>query len=282
MKEYDIYHIGISGGKDSQALLLWARHESGFPVDKIHASFCDTGNEHDFTYAHVKMLSETVHPITTIQPPLYFYELAKKKMRFPSTKARFCTQQLKIFPTQKHILNLQMEGKSVLLLSGVRANESVARSQMQELEWDDYYAADMFRPLLKWSVDDVWEFLRKYKSPPNPLYSFGARRVGCFPCIMSNKSEMRNIAENFPERIDMIRKAEREVGVRGISTFYVPNKVPLHFRSHEIVTKSGETMKVATIDDVVDWSKTGHRKTKQYEMKFKEFISCPSNLGMCE
>ena len=280
MKKYDIYHVGVSGGKDSQALLLWAVHESGFPVEKIKATFCDTGNEDDLTYKHIKMLSETICPIEAIQPPLGFYELAKKKGRFPATKSRFCTQELKIFPTQKHILKYQKDGKSVLLLTGVRAGESAARAAMQEFEWDDYYASDMFRPLLKWSLEDVWAFLKKYDSPRNPLYDLGARRVGCFPCIMSNKSEIRNIAKNRPERIDMIRKAEMETGK--ISTFFARNKVPLAFRSREIIAKSGEVMKVATIDDVVEWSKTGHHKPSQYEMDFAEFAACPSNTGMCE
>lgn len=281
MTDYDIYHVGISGGKDSQALLLWARYESGFPVEKIRATFCDTGNEHDFTYAHIKMLSETVHPIETIYPPLNFYELAKKKGRFPGTKTRFCTQQLKIFPTQKHIMQYQLENKSVLLLSGVRAGESEDRAAMQEFEWDEYYASDMFRPLLKWSLDDVWAFLKKYNSPRNPLYDFGARRVGCFPCIMSTKAEIRTIAKNFPERIDMIRKAEMETG-KQTSTFFARKKVPLRFRSREITTKDGEVVKVPTIDDVVEWSRTGHHKPSQYEMDFAEYAACPSNLGMCE
>jgi 7-cyano-7-deazaguanine synthase in queuosine biosynthesis len=44
-----INHIGISGGKDSTALLLWAVHESGYPKESIHATFCDTDNEHQIT-----------------------------------------------------------------------------------------------------------------------------------------------------------------------------------------------------------------------------------------
>ena len=281
MKSYDVYHIGISGGKDSQALLLWAKHESGLPHDKLHASFCDTGNEHDLTYAHIKMMADTIHPITTIKPPLDFYELAKKKGRFPSTKARFCTQQLKIYPTQKHVMQFQQDNKEVVLLSGVRAGESAARAALPELEWDEYYACDMYRPLLQWSVDDVWAILAKYNSQRNPLYEYGARRVGCFPCIMSNKLELRTIAKHFPERIDMIRKAELETGKNG-STFFSRNKTPAQFRSLTITNKAGEQMLVPTIDDVVQWSKTGSYRPRQYEMDLDDLAQCSSNLGACE
>lgn len=281
MKDYDIYHIGISGGKDSQALLLWAKHESQIPHSKIHASFCDTGNEHELTYAHIRMLSNTIHPITTLTPPLDFYELAKKKGRFPSTKARFCTQQLKIFPTQKHIMQYQAANQEVLLLSGVRATESTARAALPEFEWDEYYACDMYRPLLKWTTDQVWALLDKYQSPRNPLYDYGARRVGCFPCIMSNKLELRTIAKHFPERIDMIREAEQVIGKQG-STFFSRNKTPERFRSLTITNKDGQQMQVPTIDDVVEWSKTGHHKPRQYELEMDAFTQCPSNLGACE
>lgn len=43
-KKLTCYHVGISGGKDSGALLLWMVHESGIPADQIIATFCDTGN----------------------------------------------------------------------------------------------------------------------------------------------------------------------------------------------------------------------------------------------
>lgn len=279
MKEYDIYHVGISGGKDSTALLLWAVHESGFPVDKIRATFCDTGNEHQITYDYIQMLSEVVHPIETIKPPLDFYKLAKKKGMFPSVKARFCTQQLKIFPSQKRILEWQNQGLSVLLMSGVRRQESKKRSQLEQFEFDTYYMADMYRPLLEWSIDDVWSMLKKYNVQRNQLYDFGAVRVGCLPCIMSSKLEIRMIAKNFPERIDMIRKAERETGKN--SSFFHVGFVPARFCSKNVETKDGRSIVVPTIDDVVEWSKTGMRRPDQYEFDF-EFSACNSNLGMCE
>jgi 3'-phosphoadenosine 5'-phosphosulfate sulfotransferase (PAPS reductase)/FAD synthetase len=78
-----INHVGVSGGKDSTALLLWAVHESGYPRESLRASFADTGNELDVTYDYVRMLGETVFPITWLKPERDFYELAKHKKRFP-------------------------------------------------------------------------------------------------------------------------------------------------------------------------------------------------------
>lgn len=279
INDYHIVHLGISGGKDSTAALLWLVNESGCSHDKIRVTFCDTGNEHQFTYDYIAMLSKNVLTVETIKPQLDFYELAKKKGRFPSVKSRFCTQELKIFPSQQYVLNLMRNGAKILLLTGVRASESKKRADLPEFEWDSFYACDMYRPLLHWSLEDVWAMLEKYGIPRNPLYDYGVKRVGCLPCIMSRKSEIRMIAKNFPERIDMIRKAEFETGK--ISTFYSRKYVPLAHRSRKIVTASGQMMLVPTIDDVVNWSKTA-RGGKNYDFDFDEPMMCNSNLGMCE
>lgn len=286
MKDYDIYHIGVSGGKDSTAVLLWAVHESEWPHDKIRVTFCDTGNEHKFTYEYIAMLSERIFPIETIKPPLDFYELAEKKGRFPSVKARFCTQALKMLPTQRYVRTFLEQGLEVLLVSGVRHSESAARAELPQFEFDTYYMADQYRAIIDWSLEDVWAYLAKYDIPRNPLYDYGAQRVGCFPCFMSNKQEIRTIAKHFPERIDMIREAEEKVGKesRGGSTFFAYDKVPDQFRTVPFTTESGEVIHLATIDDVVAWSKTAHRKRGgQYEMDFDDPPqACNSNLGHCE
>lgn len=277
-----INYLGISGGKDSTAALLWLRYESGYPPDSLRVVFCDTGNEHELTYQYIAMLSETVFPIVTLKPQLDFYELARKKKRFPSAKVRFCTQELKMYPTQADVKAIMDQGETVLLHSGVRAEESPDRAQLPEREWDLFFATNVYRPLLHWKISDVWSMLAKYGVPRNPLYDYGARRVGCFPCVMSSKREFRTIAEHFPERIDLIRQAELEFAreTKGFTSFVSYDKVPPTFRSKS-VAYDGKSYQVPTIDDVVLWSHT-HRGGKQYEMDLDEPSTCSSVLGQCE
>lgn len=283
------FSVGISGGKDSSAVLLWMIHKSGVPKEQILASFADTGNEHEWTYAHVEKISNEVHPVVTLKPKLDYYQLALKKKRFPGAKARFCTQHLKIYPSEDYIRSLQSEGFDVISVSGVRANESKDRSKLGE--WDVagfnlHYK--QWRPLIRWTLDDVLAIHREFKFPLNPLYEIGAQRVGCFPCIMSRKAEIRLIALKFPERIDMIRKAEQEFQRRygRYSSFFPAQVIPERFRSMDYVNKEGERIKVATIDDVVRWSMTGSRARGHYtdDELFPGFesagISCSS--GFCE
>lgn len=284
-----VNYCGLSGGKDSSATALWLIHDSGVPRESIRFTFCDTGNEHKFTYEHVELLSRRFQewgcaPVITLKPERDFMELAKWKRRFPTRKARFCTQHLKVIPTREDVTALIRSGHEVVVHSGVRAGEGPDRAKLIERGFDDMFGCVVNRPLLRWSLEEVFAYHLKHSVPLNPLYGYGAKRVGCFPCINSRKSEIRLISIHFPERIDQIREQERSIGA--ISTFFARKTVPARFRSLEVPTKSGP-MKVATIDDVVRWSHTGHRALPREKMLFEDFyddagLVCPSGAGMCE
>lgn len=283
-----IYHFGVSGGKDSTALLLWACYESSIPLEQIRATFCDTGNESPITLAYVKMLSDFVFPIETIHPPLKFYELAQKKGRFPSTRQRFCTPDLKMKPTQEWLNQFDCE---VILHSGVRSRESRERAKMKESSFDLYYAREIRRPLLAWTLSDVWAIHDKYSVPPNPLYAMGMKRVGCFPCVMERKAGVRAIATHFPDRIEFLRSKENRLKPGKTATFFPPGTVPRRFCSIAHKRKDGKIVRINSIDDVVEWSKTV-RGGSQYALGTIEedafvadddkTISCPSAIGQCE
>jgi 3'-phosphoadenosine 5'-phosphosulfate sulfotransferase (PAPS reductase)/FAD synthetase len=293
-----LYHVGVSGGKDSQAVMLWMLHESGISPYNIRVTFCDVDNEADETYEHVRLLARRVHEwceITWIDPPLGFYDLARKKRRFPSTKARFCTQELKLKPTKRYIDNLQNAGYEVIAVSGVRAEESAERAKLSE--WgsplESYFGIREWRPLLHWKIEDVFLLSKRYGIPLNPLYGMGALRVGCLPCIMSRKSEIRMIAQKFPDRIVKLRREEASVNDcgSGSSSFFPMKTVPPQHRTREITTRDGRQMKVPTIDDVLAWSRTKDKKkhNSQYAMDFwhqdlteQDRGVCPTTMASCE
>lgn len=316
-KDYDVIHLGVSGGKDSTAVMLWLVYESNWPKDKIQITFCDTGNEDPLTYNYLKLLNDTVFPINTLKPEKDFWELAKWKKRFPSRKARFCTQFLKIIPTREHTLELLQENKNVLLLNGVRSAEGKShnnRGDVPMFGFDLALGADVFRPILNWTIDDVWAIHMKYIDPQdvkaivaddpdmdedmkdrligimehygiprNPIYDMGNSRVGCFPCINSRKLEIRAISNYRPNKIDFIEDQENSFP-NEISTFFAKKTVPPRLRSKPIETKSGEIVNVPTIRDVVKWANTGKYKPDQMEMDLD--ILAPASAcdigGYCE
>ncbi len=277
-----IWHVGVSGGKDSSAALIWMVRESGIDPARIKATFCDIGNDHEWTIEHIQYLSEKVHPIETIKPEMQFFPLCAHKRRFPSTKARFCTEFLKIHPSWDHVVRMRYAGFEPIMVSGVRADESDERAKL--LEWGMSDCSYQWRPLIRWTLDDVVSLHKKHGIHLNPLYSIGAQRVGCWPCIMSRKAEIRIIALKFPERIAEIRAWEKEIN----STFYRPDMVPPRFRTKPWIKNGvqqldddGKPFMLCSIDDVVRWALTGKNAKGTYEDEPEpEHIGCRS--GFCE
>jgi 3'-phosphoadenosine 5'-phosphosulfate sulfotransferase (PAPS reductase)/FAD synthetase len=340
-----IYHIGISGGKDSTALLLWAIHESGLDWSDLRITFSDTGNEHDWTYWYVRYLSRYVRRVTNgkvkikwLTPELDFYELARKKKRFPSQVARFCTEHLKLLPTAKYINQLTETGCAVIALSGVRdsENRAVVRREFEKA-CGSIFNVPQWNPLFRWTLADVWAIHKRYGLARNPLYvatqtvrapeslkgylwirtpiglrpyRAAAGRVGCYPCINSRKSEIANVARNFPDRINLIRAAENNMtSDYGFNGFFHRKGVPNRFHSKIIELKplAGKQIKaekgtlfegekitvtakplvavtVPTIDDVVRWalSDTDENETLNFDEESLAARMVCQRSGACE
>lgn len=208
-----------------------------------------------------------------------FLDLCMLKGRFPSTRARFCSEELKHHPLFFQVIDPLLEaGHTVISWQGVRAEESERRAKLPRLE---RLGGGMFnwRPLLRWTWQDVFAIHQRHGIDPNPLYKMGCGRVGCMPCIHARKDEIRNIAIRFPEHVARVEEWERIVsGVckRGGSTFFSVDKTPGdHMADH--------SLPMPGIREVVEWSKTG-RGGRQYDA-FAFLIDqpqCSSLYGLCD
>jgi 3'-phosphoadenosine 5'-phosphosulfate sulfotransferase (PAPS reductase)/FAD synthetase len=285
-----VNHIGISGGKDSTALLLWAVHESGYPLDSLDVSFCDTGNEAPETYDYIRYLSETVFPIHWLIPKRTFYELAAHKKMFPNAVSRFCTEELKIKPTAKHIEYYAVWGIDVVLHNGIRRGESHARKYMLERDeqmfWNKEYKVR--RPLIDWTLEDVWDMHDKYGIKRNPLYALGASRVGCRPCIMSNQKELGEMARRTPQAFDELAEREADVN-RRINReltwlpFFPTLKIPLKYHTKEYVNRKGQRSSAPCVEDVRRWALERTLSTPSlFEGMDEIVLSCSAKTGLCE
>ena len=54
-------------------------------------------------------------------------------------------------------------------------------------------------PIIDWSENDVWQFLRYYRCESNPLYRCGKERVGCIGCPMANAKKRIIEFEKYPK-----------------------------------------------------------------------------------
>ena len=186
-----------------------------------------------------------------------FLDMCVLKGRFPSTKVRFCTKDLKLEPLKKFYKSLLLDGKTVISWSGERAEESLARSKKpikEVLFKTDDGIVYTYRPLLRWKEQDCFDMLKRYGIKPNPLYAQGFNRVGCFPCVMCRKGEIKMINELYPEvfeRLAQWEKAVAKTSKSGMGTFF-----------H--IEKGRETL-----EKVIEWSKTS-RGGKQYQIEFED------------
>lgn len=318
MKEHNI--ISVSGGKDSTALLLLAIERR---PDNLQAVFADTGHEHPQTYEYVQYLNDKVFPIRTIKADFSadiarkrefvsvkwreqgideetvlraiatlqptgnpFLDLCIWKGRFPSTKARFCSEELKRNPIIEQVqFPLLDAGDDVISWQGVRADESLARRDLPENEAKATYPSGAtlwnYRPILKWTAEECFAMHKKHGIKHNPLYEQGMGRVGCMPCIHARKDELLAISQRFPEEIERVAEWERIVSgaaKRAMSTFFAATELggtdsdTVNLKEHGIWAK-------------VEWSKTSRGKDN-FDLFRTDSIEpgqlCSSIYGLCE
>jgi len=112
----------------------------------------------------------------------------------PNTSFRWCTERLKIKPATKYLTSLANLNKSIVMLLGVRKDESVTRKnsiEKRELNFRGFSKHDtianayVFSPIKEWSNDEVWNFLSLQKAPWGShkdvltLYQKGSGEVDC-------------------------------------------------------------------------------------------------------
>lgn len=122
--------VTFSGGKDSLAALLWTREHI---TKNFTTVFCDTGWEHPLTYEYIHRIADKLHlDLVTLKSKKYdgMIDLARQKKRWPSTRARFCTIELKTKPTIDYVLDDVQD--NMLMIQGIRGAESPARAKMSK------------------------------------------------------------------------------------------------------------------------------------------------------
>jgi len=263
--------IGYSTGKDSTALLLWAKET--FPAEEIIVIFNDTLWEHELTYGYLAEIGEKILQGLEFRriPSMGMERLVEIKGRMPSAKARFCTDNLKVQPTINFLKTIEDDYE---LYDGKRAEESAARSKLKQREWSDHYDCWVNHPLLDWTVEQVFAIAQKYGIKPNPLYLKNAGRVGCFPCVLINHRELKAFMLDPELGPEVRRRVKRLEDITGRS-FFPPNYIPRRYQTgHD--PKSGKSF--CRSEDVFTYLEM---KTMA-ELPWEESKSCMSIYNLCQ
>jgi DNA sulfur modification protein DndC len=192
--------IGYSGGKDSTAVvqLVWlAVHE--LPPEQrqkpIHIVSTDTLVEQPIVASwvvasHAKMRTSaaeqqmpiTPHRLVPETKDTFWVNLMGKGYPAPRKMFRWCTERMKIYPSNKFIREMVRQSGEAILVLGTRKAESQRR--MRNMEKQEQGRARRFAeprerltpnarlpnslvytPIEDWTNDDVWLFLMQVKNP---------------------------------------------------------------------------------------------------------------------
>lgn len=247
--------IGYSGGKDSTATLqlVWSA-VAGLPKEKrnktVHVISTDTLVENPIVAAWVdrsmSVMGQAAHEREVpVKPRLLRPEVAEsfwvnligRGYPAPRPKFRWCTERLKIRPSNRFISQIVTDNGEAILCIGARKEESIARARVLEKN-SRFRVRDrlspsatlpgclIYTPVEDWTSDDIWFYLNNIKNPWGasnkelmgmyagasadgecPLVvdssspSCGDSRFGCWVCTLVEKDKsMTAMIQNDAEK----------------------------------------------------------------------------------
>lgn len=186
--------VGYSGGKDSTATLqlIWSALADLPPGSRrktVHVISTDTLVENPIVSAWVgnsirimrAAAREQGMPFEArlLQPRLddrFWVNLIGRGYPAPRPKFRWCTERLKIRPSNRFIGEVVTKNGEAVLCLGARKTESIARARVFD-NTARFRARDrlspsetlpgcqVYTPVEEWTSDDVWMYLNNYKNP---------------------------------------------------------------------------------------------------------------------
>lgn len=78
-------------------------------------------------------------------------------------------------------LNRALSGNECWI-TGIRAEQSLNRQDMENLEWDEGHHIVKYHPIFDWTLDQVKAFIKENHIVYNTLHDKGFPSIGCAPC----------------------------------------------------------------------------------------------------
>lgn len=186
--------VGYSGGKDSTAVLqlVWNAIErlgSAQAQKKIHVISTDTLVENPIVSAWVthsikkinsvaadKGLPIEAHCLTPEISDSFWVNLIGRGYPAPRQRLRWCTDRLKIKPSNAFISSMVDQYGEAMLVLGTRKAESASRAQSLKKHQSGQLNAKIsssstlkntviYSPIEDWANDDVWQYVLEYPNP---------------------------------------------------------------------------------------------------------------------
>ena len=184
------YYLAFSGGKDSIVIYDLALR-AGVRFDAhYHQTTVDPPEVQQYIKAH--------YPEIAWEKPINsMFRLIVKNKVPPLRTIRYCCRALK-----------EIGGKGRDVVTGVRWAESIRRRQRGIYEESRQVPGKWFlHPIIDWTDQDVWDYIRSRNLPYCSLYDEGKTRIGCIMCPMQGTRGMLLDAERYPKYYKAYLKA---------------------------------------------------------------------------
>lgn len=145
-----------------------------------------------FTLDTGRMFTETYYTwnrtLEKYQKPIHAYYPNEQKLQImisakgPSSfydsveNRKECCGIRKVEPLNRALKNQKV------WITGIRAEQSPNRENMDWVEWDEAHQLIKVHPIFHWTLDKVKAYVKENNVPYNPLHDKGFPSIGCQPC----------------------------------------------------------------------------------------------------
>jgi 3'-phosphoadenosine 5'-phosphosulfate sulfotransferase (PAPS reductase)/FAD synthetase len=207
---FDEIIVSFSAGKDSLACLRWAL-ETG---KRVRAVLADTGNEPPETPDYILTVESTLGVrIETYQRPEHtFSAIVRRRGMWPIPGSCLISSTVKRDDFAWY-LKQTWTPENALIVLGQRRSESASRAVLPDFSPMTRSGSPAYRPILDWSIDDVFSFLSREGLRAHPAYAKGRKRVGCVWCVNSAHDDLVRDEQLYPARCAELRALRAEIGL---------------------------------------------------------------------
>ena len=134
-----------------------------------------------------------------------------------STDPDLCCRLRKLEP-----LKNALRGKDAWI-TAIRRDQTLERSSARVIEWDCQWQLMKINPIVRWTRQQVWEYIARNDVPYNPMHDRGYPSIGCTHCTQPVLLGEPERAGRWPGR------AKRECGMHGPAqptTFTLQSMLP--------------------------------------------------------
>lgn len=179
----DITFASSFGAEDVVVIDLIAKVAPEIPVFTL-----DTGRLHQETYDVMERVRVKYElPIVSFFPDREAVEELEREKGFYSFRESIdnrkeCCGIRKVEPLKR-----ALSGKRAWM-TGLRAAQAATRTDMHAVEWDEGNGIAKVNPLIEWTEEEVWDYIKANGVPYNALHDQNFPSIGCAPCTRAIKS----------------------------------------------------------------------------------------------